>query len=70
MNFKMRSNNRIPFLNDPHEIHLDPFTVNGHTYRVIGTQADPHMQNVLNVGTGESRWVSHATVKGWQQIKK
>ena len=29
-----------PLLNHPHEIHLDPFTHNGKTYRVIGTQTE------------------------------
>ena len=29
-----------PWLNHPLEIHLDPFTINGRTYRVIGTESE------------------------------
>ena len=34
----MRTNERIPWLNNPLEISLEPFTHNGKIYRVIGTQ--------------------------------
>lgn len=56
-----------PWLNHPLEIHLDPFTYNGKTYRVTGTQSDPHMQKLMNVDTVEWDWVEHARVKKMQQ---
>jgi hypothetical protein len=51
-------------------ISLEPFTVNGRTYRVTGTQTTPHLQKVMNVETGEFRWLPHEQVKNWQTLKR
>lgn len=69
MTSKLRSGRSdIPWLNHHLEIHLDPFTYKGETYRVIGTQTDPHMQKLMNVDTGEWDWVEHARVKRMQTL--
>ena len=49
-------------------ISLDPFTLsNGDTYKVWGTIGSPHMHQVANLNTGESREVPHKVVKKWQR---
>jgi hypothetical protein len=48
------------------EISLKPFTANGRTFRVTGTQTDPHMQKVMDVETGEVWWMPHDRVKRMQ----
>ena len=69
MSSKPRSGrSEAPWLNHHLEIHLEPFTYNGKTYRVIGTQTEPHMQKLINVETGEWRWVEHAMVKRMQTL--
>ena len=45
-------------------ISLEPFTLsNGDTYQVWGTRSSPHMHQVANLNTGESREVPHKVVK-------
>lgn len=50
-------------------ISLKDFThpKTGSTYRVIGTQSEPHTHDVLNVDTGKVKeGISHEIVKKWQ----
>lgn len=69
MTSKLRSGRcDVPWLNNPLEIHLEPFTYKGKTYRVIGTQTNPHMQKLMNVETGEWDWIEHARVKRMQTL--
>ena len=57
----------VPWLNSPLEIHLDPFTMNGKTFRVFGTRTEPdHAHHVLCIETDERWWIPHDRVKAAQ----